>query len=253
MAQPRSDISAVLITLNEESNLMPCLQALQQVVREIIVVDSHSSDNTVAVARSMGALVFPLDWEGYARTKNAGNKLAANDWILSIDADEVLSPELIESIQKLELKRGQVYLLDRITNFAGRWIKHCGWYPDWKPRLFHRVDVSWKGDFVHEVLNLPSNTRNVRLQGKLFHYSYKSLADHSKRIEKYAHLAARKMQASGKRPGFLKVWLAPSVRFLRTYLIKGGFLDGYAGFIISKRDAWLVRRKYNILRKLQAS
>ncbi len=251
MDQRRSDIAAVIITLNEEENVRACLEALSKVISEIIVLDSHSTDNTVKIAASFGAIVHSMDWLGYAQTKNKGNQLAKADWILSIDADEVLSPALIQSLAGLSLNEGTVYSLDRLTNFAGYWIRHSGWYPDWKPRLFHKKEVCWSGDYVHETLLIPATFNKVRLKGKLWHYSYKSLEDHAVRAEKYCRLAAQKMFAAGKKAGPVKRWLAPPVRFIRTFLLKGGILDGYPGLIISVRDAKQVFRKYQLLDEMQ--
>lgn len=249
--KPRPDISAVVITLNEAENIGPCLEALSRVAGEVLVLDSHSTDRTPEIARSYGARVHSLDWQGYAATKNEGNRLCSNEWILSIDADEVLSPELIESIRSLQLENNTVYLLDRLTRFAGRWIRHSGWYPDWKPRLFQRSKVWWEGDFVHETLHIPEETQQLRLKGKLFHYSYKSLDDHLARTEKYARLSARKMYTAGRKVGLLKHFFAPPARFFRTFFLKGGILDGYLGYVISRRDAWLVRKKYEFLREMR--
>ena len=200
-----------------------------QLVAEIIVLDSDSTDGTQEIAEQYGVKVIPTEWQGYAKTKNYGNSLCTHDWILSIDADEVLSSELIESIYQLTLEENTVYTLDRIANFCGKWIRHSGWYPDWKPRLFNRKHVFWEGDFVHETLQIPSEFRVQRLYGKLYHYSYKDLDDHLERTKKYARLAAEAMQAEGKKIHPLKRLLGPAVRFIRTFIIKRGFLDGKAG------------------------
>ncbi len=251
LTMPRADISAVVITYNEEDNIKACLDALKRAVKEVLVLDSYSEDNTVQISIEAGAKVIPTDWLGYAKTKNNGNSYCSNEWILSVDADEVLSEELISTIKKMELKEGCTYLLDRQTNFAGKWIKYSGWYPDWKPRLFHREKVHWQGDFVHETLFSPPQFKLIKLKGKLYHYSYKDLDDHWKRSMKYAKLAAEKMFDNGRREvGFLKKWIAPTVRFFRTYFVKGGIFDGYLGFIISIRDAFMVSIKYRYLEQL---
>ena len=243
-------LSAVVITNNEKDNIIPCIQALQKVVPEIIVVDSFSTDNTVQICEELGAKVVRNKWQGYASQKNYGNSLSSNDWILSIDADEVLSDELIQSILQLSLKDNQVYILDRITSFDGQWIKHSGWYPDWKVRIFNRKNVKWQGDYVHETLDVPKHFKEVRLSGKLYHYSYKNLEDHWHRNKKYARLSAEGLHARGRKATFVKLWLSPPARFFATYFLKGGFLDGRLGYIISKRDAYLVWTRYRILRDL---
>lgn len=247
MNSARTDLSIVVITFNESENLRRSLPPLVRLSDNVVVIDSFSTDETIALCRSMGATVEQRVWRGYSSAKNHGNSIARNDWILSIDADEVLSDELVESIKKLTLKEGEVYALDRITNYCGAWIRHSGWYPDWKIRIFNRRDVAWEGDYVHEKLSMPSGTRVVRLEGKLLHYSYKSSEDHLRRIERYAELAAEEMRARGETPSALKRLLSPVFRFIRTYVFKLGFLDGRNGWIISVRNARLVRRKYRLL------
>lgn len=246
-------ISAVIITHNEEANIEACVTALISTVDEVLIVDSNSDDHTRAIAKKAGAKVIQTNWLGYASTKNFGNALATNDWILSIDADEVLSNELIKSIQNIQLKNDQVYALDRLTNFCGQWIKHSGWYPEWKVRLFNRTTTTWVGKFVHEQLEHQDNPQVKKIQGKLYHYSYKTLDDHWQRIEKYAKLSALEMQSKGKKSNFIKLWISPIVRFIKTFFIKAGFLDGKNGWIISIRNARLVHLKYKLLKALNQS
>lgn len=243
-------ISAVVITYNEASNIGPCVTALLKVVAEVLIIDSNSTDKTRSVAKKLGAKVVETKWLGYAATKNFGNSIATNDWILSIDADEILSDELIESLKSLYLDEQKVYALDRLTNFCGQWIKHSGWYPEWKVRLFHRSHTQWEGEFVHEQLAHDRPLSVQKIKGKLFHYSYKTLEDHWERIENYARLSALEMQSKGKESSFVKLWISPAVRFLKTFFLNMGFLDGKNGWIISVRNAKLVHLKYRILREL---
>ncbi len=244
-------ISAIIITKNEAQNIAKCLSALKTVVDDILVVDSFSTDNTRAIAEEYGARVIQREWEGYAKAKNFANSRAYHDWILSVDADEVLSKELIAQIKQLSLRAGTVYALDRINNFCGQWIKHSGWYPDWKIRLFDRNEVYWVGAYVHEKLKYPANYQIERLSGKLYHYSYSTLDDHKKRIETYSQLAAEDMFANGKKASFIKMYLSPISRFLKTLFLKRAFLDGKNGWIISRRNAWLVYLKYQKLKQLE--
>ena len=246
-----SSISAVVITKNEAENIKPCLLALMQVTDDIVVVDANSSDNTKAIAKELGAQVYTYEWQGYSKNKNYGNSRCQHDWVLSIDADEILSDELIATINQLEPQEGHVYSLDRITNYCGEWIKHSGWYPDWKIRLFNRQEIEWKGDFVHERLALSKQYKNIELQGKVYHYSYKSSDDHLERIERYAHLAAQELKSKNKNANFIKLYISPIFRFFRTYILKKGILDGKNGLIISRRNAYLVHRKYRILKGLK--
>jgi len=243
-------ISAVVITFNESKNIRNCLLALQKVADEIVVVDAMSEDDTVDIAVKMGAKVVQRKWQGYSAAKNYGQEVCANDWILSIDADEVLSDQLIDSIKNLQPENRTVYTLDRCNYFCGQWIKYCGWYPDWKKRIFNRKEVHWEGDFVHETLHIPSSFSIRKLAGKLHHYSYTSPEDHLERIEKYSDLSAQDLFARNKQPSQIKFLFSPYFRFWNTFLFKGGFLDGRNGYLISKHDAYLTKRKYEKLAHL---
>jgi len=238
-------VSAVIITNNEEKKIGECLEAVGSVVDEIIVIDSESKDKTVEICQSFGVKVYVKKWEGYSRAKNFGNEIAGNEWILSIDADEILSAELQLALEKLDVERNCVYLLDRINNFCGKWIKHSGWYPQWKPRLFQRQYVRWEGDYVHEKLVIPLGFKRKKLKGKLLHYTYTNQKDHLDRIDNYAYLGAQKIIASKKKPTWFKIKFSPYWRFIRSFLLQLGFLDGKAGWIISQRKILLTRKKYN--------
>ncbi|MCB0643602.1 MAG: glycosyltransferase family 2 protein, partial [Phaeodactylibacter sp.] len=157
---------------------------------------------------------------------------------------------LIDSLRQLQLQENTVYALDRFTNYCGTWVRHSGWYPDWKVRLFDRRRVQWQGDFVHETLLIPAEFKEVRLFGKLLHYSYRSSEDHWQRIERYARLSAEKLFHRGKKPSPVKKYVSPAARFLRTFFLKKGFLDGKVGWRLSRRNAYMVRRKYQILEEL---
>ncbi len=244
-------ISAVIITKNEEENIARCLKSLVGVVDEIIVIDAFSTDKTVEIAQNNGAIIIQKEWEGYSQNKNFGNSQAKNDWILSIDADEVLSQELIISIRKLTLDDSKVYSFNRLNNYCGQWIRHSNWHPDWNIRLFNKKESAWSGDFVHEKLTLPKHVAVDQLEGLLYHYSYQNSEDHWQRIEKYAQLSAQQLFQDGKKATFIKLWLSPIARFLKTYFFKKGFLDGKAGWTISVRNAYLVHRKYQLLQKMQ--
>lgn len=250
MDKLNQSISAVIITFNVENTIEACLKAVLAVCQEVLVLDSSSTDRTVEICQKLGVRIVDQEWLGYAQTKNEGHKLASNDWILSIDSDEVLSDELIKSLHHLQLEDDKVYSLDRLTNYCGKWIHHCGWYPEWKVRLFNKKHISWKGDYVHETLDIPAHYQRVKLKGKLYHYSYKDAADHLKRIEKYARLSAQERFEAGKKPSFVKRYFSPPARFIRTYFIKKGFLDGKAGWLISIRSAYMIKLRYSLLNEL---
>lgn len=244
-----NQFSAVIITLNEAENIIACLDALKKVSDDILVIDAKSEDETVTICKERGVRVFEKDWVNYSENKNFGNSLSKNDWIISIDADEVLSAELIETIQNLKPKNGKVYALDRISSYCGKWIQYGAWYPDWKVRIFNRKDVQWKGYFVHETLDIPSDFEIIRLKGKLWHFSYKSEEDFEKRLSTYSKLASEELFRKGKKANFLKLWFSPIIRFMRDYFLKKGFLDGKEGFVIARGNASVVYRKYQLVRE----
>ncbi|MDH3651454.1 MAG: glycosyltransferase family 2 protein, partial [Saprospiraceae bacterium] len=192
------EISGVVITRNEEDRIALCLNAMGKVCTEVIVVDTDSEDQTTQIARTMGARVHAAQWLGFGQTKNLGADIATYNWILSIDADEVLSDELVQTLNKLELREDQVYALDRISNLCGKWIHHSGWYPDWIPRLYHRKKVSWDHAHVHEQLVIPHGCQVEKLNGKLFHYSYQTFEQFDEKMERYARLSARSMLEKGR-------------------------------------------------------
>lgn len=239
-------ISAVIITLNEERNIKRCLESLVPVVDETVVVDSFSEDATREICAEYHVNFVSHPWEGYVATKNYANSLASNDLILSIDADEALSPELAESIRKIknEPMEDKVFSMNRLMNYCGRWIRHGGWYPDTKIRIFDRRTVQWTGQKVHETLNIPKGTLTVHLDGDLLHYSFYTPEEHRLQMEKFATLSAEEMVAKGKRPSLFSAYLHTGWKFLRDYVFKAGFLDGSAGWTIAQNNAHGVWYKY---------
>lgn len=245
-------ISAVIITLNEERNIRRCLESLVPVVDEIVVVDSFSDDGTKEICSEYQVRFFSQAWEGFVGTKNRANNLASNDLILSIDADEALSEPLAKSILKIKTTsvEGRVFSMNRLMNYCGQWIRHGGWYPDTKIRIFDRRTVSWKGQKVHETLDLPKDIQIVHLEGDLLHYSFYTPEEHRVQLEKFATLSAQEMAENGKRPSMLSAYLHTGWKFLRDYVFKAGFLDGKHGYTISKTNAYGVWYKYLKAREL---
>ncbi|MCB9170597.1 MAG: glycosyltransferase family 2 protein [Flavobacteriales bacterium] len=242
------DISAVVITRNEAHNIGRCLEAAARVAKELIVVDAESTDDTRAIAEAHGARVTLRPWTNYSDQKNFANGLAQGPYILSLDADEVLSDALTADIlrQRTNGLHG-AYRLKRLTNYCGQWVRHGGWYPDAKVRLFPKQEARWAGDHVHESLVLPPGTVITDLNGDLLHFSYRSLDDHRDRIDRYSDLHARAMFEKGRKGGIIKHLFAPWVKFIQGYVLQAGFLDGWAGWSIAVMSARAVRLKYEKL------
>jgi len=239
-------LSVTIITLNEESNIERCLQSVKAVADEILVVDSLSTDATVAIAERYGAKIIMQAFLGHLEQKNFASEQAAHDWILAIDADEELSTELAENILKVkEAPEFEAYHYNRLNNYCGKWIKHCGWYPDRKIRLYNRNTGSWKGENPHDRWLPDDNATKVGfLKGDLLHYTYHSISDHLKRIEKYSDIAARQKVNKGKDCSILKIWLGPKWKFVKDYIIRLGFMDGYWGYMVCRLSSMEVRVKY---------
>ncbi len=243
-------LSAVIITFNEGKNISRAIDALQNVVEEIIVVDSFSQDNTKELCQSKGVRFIEREWEGYTATKNFANSLASYAYILSIDADEVISPELANAIQQAKREGlSGCYSLNRLTNYCGHWIRHSGWYPDEKVRMFPKAQVKWVGEFVHEELDVGELPVH-KLKGDLYHYSYHRPQDHRVRADKYSILTAQKLYVQGKKAGPIKPYLSAVGRFIGMYVLRLGFLDGVVGFRIARISALSNILKYKELRRL---
>lgn len=245
-------ISAVIITRNEEANIARCLKGLSGLVQEVVVVDAESTDGTRRIAEAHGARVVTRAWTNYSDQKNFANDLASQAYILSVDADEVPSPELAASIRNAAASGLHgAYGMHRLTNYCGTWVRHGGWYPDTKTRLFPKGRARWTGDHVHEVLELADGTPQHLLVGDLLHYSYPTLAAHRACIERYSDLHAQALHKAGRRAGPIKRWLSPVAKFLQGYVLQAGFLDGTAGWHIATLSARAVWLKYAKLHALQ--
>ena len=244
-------VSAVIITFNEEKNIARCLQSLQGVADEILVIDSLSTDRTGDICLEMGARFISNEWPGYAGQKNFGNEKASHDLILSIDADEALSDELRNSILQAKNKpEADAWEMNRITNYCGSWIRHGSWYPDRKLRLFNRNKGQWGGGIIHEMVEMQEASHVQRLKGDLLHYSYHSISDHIKQANHFTDLTAETAFKAGKKAGLLKICFSPCYKFIRDYIFLGGFLDGFAGYTVCRISAQATFMKYVKLRQL---
>ena len=245
-------ISAVIITFNEENKIAACLASLQGVVEEIIVMDSFSSDKTPEICRQYGAKLFQQHWKGYGFQKNDAAEKASYDYILSLDADESLSPVLQHSI--LDAKKdglSGVYQMNRLNNFYGYNLHHGHSYPDKMRRLYNRREVRWSQRPVHETLDIGNHIPVHQLKGDLLHRSKDTLEDHMAAIDKYSTMGAALYVQAGKKAAMLKLLISPPFTFIKGYVFRLGFLDGYGGFIVAKMNAHEVFLKYSKLILLQ--
>lgn len=229
MQPAQSRLSVVIITLNAAAVLRPCLESAR-FADEILLVDSGSSDATLELAAQFGARVLCQEWLGFGAQKQFAVTQAANDWVLCLDADERVTPELQASIQAaLAAPAHGAYRFPRRNRFLGRYLRHGEGYPDWSLRLFDRRRARWSDDAVHEKVIADGETGT--LAGDLLHDSAETIAAYLGKQNRYTTLAAEAAVAAGKRATVTKVWLSPLVRFIKFYCVRRGFLDGLPGFI----------------------
>lgn len=246
----RAPITATVITRNEEANIERCLRSLD-FCDQIVVVDSGSRDKTVEIAKQHTPFVIALPWLGYAAQKNRALEFAEHAWVLSIDADEVVTPELREEIRTLFV-RGPLhsaYSIPRKTLHFGRWIRFGGWYPNRLVRLFDRGRGNWEGEELHEAWVSRGSVGELRAD--LEHHSFRDLADQVKRNNVYSTLGALKLRREGQRFSSIRLLTKPLSKFVETYFLKSGFRDGYPGFIISISAAYSVFLKWSKLWELE--
>ncbi|MBI5905410.1 MAG: glycosyltransferase family 2 protein [Deltaproteobacteria bacterium] len=245
-------MSAVVIALDEGRNIAACLESLRW-ADEIVVVDSGSSDGTPEIARRYTDKVFDVPWKGFGPQKQAAVELAGNDVVFNVDCDERVTPELAEEIGKVLSGPGMAaaYTVPRRTFLGGKEIRHCGWYPDRTTRLFDRTRARFSPELVHERVEVSGET--APLKGHLLHYSFSGIGDMIPKINRYSDLSARQMFERGRRCGIPDLIFRPAFAFLRTYLLRLGFLDGVEGVVISATTSWLAFAKYAKLRELERS
>ena len=243
-------ISGVIITYNEARNIGRCIASLQDVCDEILVLDSFSTDETEAICLQHNVRFEQNKFEGHIQQKNEALNRATHSWILSLDADEALTPELKHSILQIKtnLPERGAFTFNRLTNYCGTWIKHSGWYPDTKLRLASKKDVQWGGVNPHDQL-LPGPQLQVQhLFGDLLHFSYYTKEDHFKQIAYFSEIAAKELYERKVKSSVFKIAMKVSAQFIKTYLLKFGFLDGRAGWHIAIRSAYATKLKYTLLR-----
>ncbi len=251
MSGAKLPLSACVVARDEEDNIERCLRSVA-FCDDVLVVDSHSTDRTRELAAALGARVVERDWPGFGAQKNHAAQLAKHDWILSLDADEWLSPELEDQVRALvagELERKAGWTMPRLSEYFGTWMRRGGWYPDRQLRLYDRRRGRWGGRPPHEHVETDGETG--ALSAPLLHRPYRSLEDHLAKIDAYTSVRARELFAAGRRARAHDLVLRPALRFLRFYVFKLGLVHGWTGLYLSYLDAHYVRLKYAKLMALQ--
>jgi glycosyltransferase involved in cell wall biosynthesis len=244
-------ISLIVITLNEERNLKRCLQAAD-FCAEIIIVDSGSTDGTLRIAELANARIFHRPWSGYGDQKNFGTAQASYEWVLCLDADEVISPELRSAIERRfrTLPAEDAFELNRHSYYGTALINHSGWYPQWRMFLYKKSKARWSGFEPHVVVQFDGRLK-TRLAGDLFHYTYSDIRQQLQKNITAAHDAARAMHAKGERARYCDLLCRGPWAFFRAWVLQRGFLDGYYGFVIAVAASYYTFSKYAMLRELQ--
>ena len=249
------NISATIITFNEERNIKNCIESLLDIADEIIVVDSYSTDKTEQVCKAFNKVQFiQNNFEGHIEQKNFAVSIASNNFILSLDADERLSCELIDELNKIKSDNAVTtlaYSMPRLNNYCGKWIRYSGWYPDRKVRLWDRRIGKWGGSNPHDYVVLNESTRQVKLHSKILHYTVTSIKGHVEQSNKFSDIAALELSKSKQKVAVnFKMLLDPFYTFFKIYFLKVGFLDGFYGLtiaVISSYEKFLKYSKYKQL------
>lgn len=245
-------ISAVIITFNEERNISRCLDSLKGVADEVIIVDSFSKDATKEICLSYGATFIENPFQGHIEQKNFAMQKANYPYVLSLDADEALSEELKKSI--LEIKdnpKFDAYKFNRLTNYCNMsWIRHSGWYPDTKIRLWNKEKGLWGGINPHDTVLMQEGSSIKHLRGDLLHYSFYSISEHIAQVNKFSDIASKQYHNMGKKTSVFGILYRTSWKFLRDFVFKLGFLDGYPGYLVCKISSFATFLKYSKLREL---
>lgn len=238
-------ISACIISFNEEKKIEDCLKSLQPVVDEIVVVDSLSTDRTVEIASQYTDRIFHQKFLGHVEQKNLAVSKASHDWILSLDCDERLTPELQQSIRgiKDDIEARDAYRMARKTFYVYRWLNHC-WYPDRKVRLFNRQTAKWGGTNPHDKVIVGGEDIH-QLSGDIEHYSFDSISAHIQTLDKFTEIGAQEILKKGKRVNVFSPLLHASWTFIRLYILRAGFLDGFAGLVVAVLSYMHVFVKYS--------
>jgi glycosyltransferase involved in cell wall biosynthesis len=240
-------VSVAVITLNEEKDLAHCLESVRDLAAEMVVIDSGSTDRTREVAERFGAIFEIQPWQGHVAQKNIALRRCSRPWVLCLDADEVVSPELNVAIREIFANgepREQGFLVNRLNFYLGQWIRHA-WYPEWRLRLVRGDRACWNGLDPHDKLEVEGSTRRIR--GDLFHYPFDSLEDHLQKTLKYARIMANSYAQAGRTGRWYQAAFSPWFAFLKSIFLKGGWRDGWRGWVIASVTGMGTFAKYAFL------
>jgi len=244
-------LSVAIITLNEQDNLPRCLESVRNLAGEIVIVDSGSTDRTAEIARQFGARLEVHPWPGHVAQKNVALNLCTQPWVLALDADEALTPELAAAIRR-QLSGAEPtangFLVSRRTFYLGDWLWHV-WYPEWRIRLVRRGAAQWQGRDPHDRLEVTGPAE--RLPGDLLHYSYRDLTDHFQKMLRYARILADAYNREGRRFRWHDLIVTPWLEFVKYLLLKQAWRDGWRGWVVSFMHMVSVFTKYAFLWELQ--
>ena len=242
------EISIVIITFNEEKNIGRCLDSVAGLAKDIVVVDSFSTDKTKEICIAKGARFVEHKFDGHIEQKNYAISQAKNQYVLSLDADEALTEALKKEIKNIINNwEYDAYVFNRLTNYCGTWIKHSGWYPDKKLRLWDVTKGKWGGENPHDMVIMDKGSSTKKIALDILHYSYYTIEDHLKQVEYFTNINSKAAFENGKKSSHFKIFYKSTFKFFRDYILKKGFLDGHAGFLIAKISAKATGMKYRKL------
>lgn len=244
-------LSVVIITFNEEKNIRRCLDSVKAIADDIVVVDSFSTDNTRVICEEREVRFIEHAFDGHIEQKNWAITQAKYPYVLSLDADEALTPQLTQAIQKIKSNwEHDGYVFNRLTNFCGAWIKHCGWYPDKKLRLWNTAKGKWGGMNPHDKVIMQQGSTTKHINQDILHYSFYTVEQHLKQIDYFTDISSKAAFEKGITSNEFKIFYKSWFKFFRDYVLKLGFLDGYYGYIVCKNSAYAKKLKYTKLKDL---
>ncbi len=244
-------LSVVIITFNEEKNIARCIDSVMAVAEDIVVVDSFSTDKTKQICLEKKVRFVEHHFDGHIEQKNWAITQAKYKHVLSLDADEALTKELASEIIKVKSNwQYDGYSFNRLTNFCGSWIKHCGWYPDKKLRLWNVTKGKWGGVNPHDKVIMEEGTKITHINFDLLHFSFYTIEQHLKQIDYFTDISAKAAFEKEKKSNGVIIFYKSTFKFIRDYFLKFGFLDGYYGYVVCKNSAFATAQKYRKLRNL---